>query len=119
MTARNLTLTIGGRAHVIAVPPEDEAHITALAQMIDEKVRAQGPGQGQTEARMLLIAALMLADELDGLRKGKTAAAPPPPPPPPPPPEPAIPAAALARIADLADRVEKLATRLEIGGDRP
>ena len=54
MTARNLTLTIGGRAHVIAVPPEDEAHITALAQMIDEKVRAQGPGQGQTEARIEL-----------------------------------------------------------------
>lgn len=118
MTARNLTLNIGGRAHVIAVPPEDEAHISALAQMIDEKVRAQGPGQGQTEARMLLIAALMLADELDGLRKGKAAATPPPPPPPPAP-EPAIPAAALARIADLADRVEKLAARLEIGGDRP
>lgn len=115
MTARNLTLNIGGRAHVIAVPPEDEAHISALAQMIDEKVRAQGPGQGQTEARMLLIAALMLADELDGLRKGKAAAAPPPPPAP----EPAIPAATLARIADLADRVEKLAARLEIGGDRP
>ena len=66
---------------------------------------------------LAMIAALMLADELDGLRKGKAAAAPPPPPPPAP--EPAIPAAALARIAELADRVEKLAARLEIGGDRP
>lgn len=111
--ARNVTLVVGGRNHVIAVPPEDEAHIQRLARMIDEKVRAQGLGQGQTEARMLLIAALMLADELDAARRAKAPAAPPPAP------EPAIPAAALARIAELADRVEKLSARLEIGIEHP
>ncbi|WP_353230147.1 cell division protein ZapA [Novosphingobium sp.] len=109
----NVTLNIGGRSHVLAVAPAEIPHITMLAAMIDERMRNLGPGQGQTEARMLLIAALMLADELHGLQT-----APPPPPPTMPPSTPtpqnnAIAPELLARVAALADRVEKLAAHLE------
>jgi cell division protein ZapA len=112
---RNLTLTIGGRNHVISIAPGEEDHLRMLAQMIDERVRKFGLAQGQTEARMLLIAALVLADELHGLQNGGPPA--PPPPPPPSPPPPAIAPALVAQIAQLADRVEKLAARLEQSGE--
>lgn len=104
---RNIALTIGGRSQVIAVPPEEEAHVRKLAAMVDERVRRLGLTSGQSETRMLLIAALTLADEL------LSAEAKPAPPPPPPP------ADLLARIADLAERVEKLAGRLEQSATNP
>lgn len=141
MTAqnRNITLTIGGRSHIIAIAPEEADHVTMLAQMIDDRVRMLGVGQGQTEARMLVIAALMLADELHTLQKGPPApapqaAAPELAVPAPAAPEPAVPAPAapessgnegeitpdlLTRVAALADRVEKLAARLEHSADHP
>lgn len=122
-TNRNVALTIGGRNHVISVGTDEEPHLRVLAGMIDERVKKLGFGQGQTEARMLLVAALMLADELHALQN-----APAPEPAPAPTPEPArepAPAAAeiapevLARVAALADRVEKLAARLEHSGEQP
>ena len=58
---RNLTLTIGGRNHVISIAPGEEDHLVMLAQMIDERVRKLGLAQSQTEARMLLIAGLILS----------------------------------------------------------
>ena len=136
MTApnRNITLTIGGRSHVIAIAPEEADHVTMLAQMIDDRVRMLGVGQGQTEARMLVIAALMLADELHTLQKGPPApapqaAAPEPAAPEPAAPEPAAPESSgnrdeitpdlLTRVAELTDRVEKLAARLEHSADHP
>lgn len=123
-TNRNVALTIGGRNHVISVGTDEEPHLRLLASMIDERVRKLGLGQGQTEARMLLVAALMLADELHTLQN---APAPEPAPPrPAPEPTPAPPPAVaeiapevLARVAALADRVEKLAARLEHSGEQP
>jgi cell division protein ZapA len=126
MTApnRNITLSIGGRSHVIAIAPEEADHVAMLAQMIDDRVRTLGVGHGQTEARMLVIAALMLADELHTLKNGAPVAekvtpepqAPEPQAPEPQAPEPAI---LLQRVASLADRVEKLAARLEHLPDHP
>ncbi len=116
---RNLTLSIGGRNHVISIAPGEEAHLLHLAAMIDERVRRLGLAHGQTEARMLLVAGLVLADELDALKNPPAAPPPPEPEAPPPPPPPAPPAPApidpeiVARVAQLADRVEKLAARLE------
>ncbi len=109
---RNVTLSIGGRSHVMSVAPGEEAHVRMLARMIDDRVRKLGFVHGQTEARMLLVAALVLADELHTLQQA----------PPPPPPEPADPAPdhqLLAHITALADRVEKLAARLEHSGEAP
>ena len=112
---RNLTLSIGGRNHVVSAAPGDEAHLLALAAMIDTRIRKLGMAHGQTEARMLLIAALTLADEVHALQNQRPAP-PPPPPPPAPAPEPIAPAI-VARVADLAARVEKLAARLEQSGE--
>jgi len=108
---RNLTLSIGGRKHVISIAPGEEDHLLTLAGMVDARIGQLGL-LGQTEARMLLIAALTLADELLAVQTAPTAE---------PAPEPEAPPLApaqidpelVARVAQLADRVEKLAARLE------
>ena len=122
---RNLTLSIGGRNHVISIAPGEEAHLLTLAGMIDDRIRTLGLGQGQTEARMLLIAALTLADELLALHNPPAAAPEPEPEPkpepepepaPPPPPAASIDPELVARVKQLADRVEALAARMAQSG---
>ena len=83
----NVNLTIGGRPYTVSAPDGEESHIEMLGRMVGERVAQGGGGPAQSETRMLLFAALMLADE---------------------------PAAdVLARIESLAARVEKLAAHLE------
>lgn len=104
----NVTLTIGGRPYTVSAPDGEESHIEMLGRMVAERVANGGGGPGQSETRMLLFAALMLADELHELHRQM------------PPPEEAAPvslappaAEVLARIETLAARVEKLAAHLE------
>lgn len=101
----NVTLAIGGRTLTVSVAAGEEGHVEMLGRMIDERVRRLGQIGTQSETRMLLFGALMLADELHELH-----ARPAPVPPPPPPAE--IPPELVARIAALATRVENLATKL-------
>ncbi|WP_230281350.1 MULTISPECIES: cell division protein ZapA [unclassified Croceicoccus] len=68
MADSNLMLEIAGRRFAVSCRKGEEAHITALGRMIDGKARAAGAVE-MSEPRMLLFAALMLADELDALRK--------------------------------------------------
>ncbi len=98
----NITLNIGGRSHVIATTPDETPHLRKLAAMVDDRLRALGIANNQTETRMLLIGALVLADELHALQSNGPVAEPAP-----------IDAATLMRVTALADRVEKLALRLE------
>jgi cell division protein ZapA len=108
----NVTLIIGGRPFTVSAPNGEESHIEMLGRMVAERVASGGGGAGQSEPRMLLFAALMLADELHELHRKM-----------PPPQEeapaeeraqPAHPAAeVIARIETLAARVEKLAAHLE------
>jgi cell division protein ZapA len=66
----NVSLEIAGRKFTVACAPGEEAHIEKLGRMIDEKV-ADMPGlASQGEARCLLYAALLLADELHEARSG-------------------------------------------------
>jgi cell division protein ZapA len=102
----NVTLTIGGREFMLACADGEEAHVTRLAQMIDEKL-AQAGVVGQTEPRMLLFASLMLADELHELRQRPAATAPAPAP------EPEIPEVLVEELVRIADHVENLADLLE------
>ena len=106
----NVTLHIGGRAFTVACAAGEEAHITGLGRMIDAKLHAMGGAVGQTETRVLLFAALLLADELHETRHGAGAPIPPPPPPPPPPQEDRVLAEGLESIAG---RLEKCAAHLE------
>lgn len=113
----NLQLTIGGRGYTVSAEVDEQPHIEMLARMIDERVRRAGLASGQSEARMLLVAALMLADELHEEHRKE--------PPPPPvihaapelavaePVMPAVRAEMVARIEALAERVEKLGRHLE------
>jgi cell division protein ZapA len=59
----NVNLAIGGRTFTVACASGEEAHVAELGRMIDAKVVASG-AIAQNETRMLLFAALMLADEV-------------------------------------------------------
>lgn len=93
----NVTLHIGGRAFTVACGTGEEAHITSLGKMIEAKVHAMGGAAGQNETRMMLFAALMLADELEETRSG------------------GVPHAAPEPVEDpeLAQKLESIAIKLE------
>ncbi|MES2303833.1 MAG: cell division protein ZapA [Pseudomonadota bacterium] len=112
----NVNLPIGGRNFAVSCAEGEEAHIEMLGRMVEERTRKMSGAQSET--RMLLFAALMLADELhDAHRKA------PPPASPPVPAEPVAPVAlppeidesTIARVHALAERIENLAVALEQG----
>ena len=94
-------LNVGGRAYDLACRDGEEPRLEMLAQMLDSKARdAEQVVGSANEGRQLLLAGLLLADELSDLRAGA--------------PDPGK--AALARTLDqLAARIESLAERLEHG----
>lgn len=98
-------IQIGGRQYELACRDGEENHLRSIAQMLDRKAAdvSQSMG-GLNEARHLLLAALLLADELNDVRAAtadsRLAAAAPDP--------------ALANAVErLAERMESLAERLE------
>ena len=101
----NVSLEIGGRQYSVASADGEEEHVALLGRRIDEKLRAMGGAAGQSESRMLLFAALLLADEIHEMAVRGGA------------PAPADDGPALARVADGIDaaarRIEKLAADLE------
>jgi cell division protein ZapA len=106
-----VVVEIGGRSYPLSCREGDEAHLTGLAADIAAKAdgltRSLGP---MSEARLLLMAALMVADELHDVRNGKGAASPEPAPVPAP-----VAVAdpqAAARLEALVDRAERLVSRL-------
>ncbi len=62
----NVTLRIGGRAYTVACAEGEEDHVLGLGGLIADKVEKMGAGH--SEARQLLFAALLLADELHEAR---------------------------------------------------
>ncbi|WP_395394498.1 cell division protein ZapA [Novosphingobium sp. BL-8A] len=117
----NVNLTIGGRSFTLACADGQEPHVEYLGRLIDEKVAAAG-AVGQTETRMLLFAAIMLADEVHNLREAAAAPAvsapppapePAPAPAPPPASAPEFPPEMAARLSAIAERIENLADLLE------
>lgn len=93
-----VTLSIGGRSHVVGCRDGEEDRVRALGAMIDER---WGPAQraagGLNTERAMLFVALMLADDLDEALSRPPEGA-------------AVSETALARIAD---RLESLAATLE------
>ena len=104
----NVTLSIGGRSFTVACAQGEEAHVLGLGNSIDGKLAAMDGMSGQTESRMLLFAALLLADELHDAAANPSSE-----------PRPALETAADAlpqfaeRLGALAAKVENLANRLE------
>ncbi|MET1755977.1 cell division protein ZapA [Novosphingobium sp. RD2P27] len=103
----NVDLVIGGRRYTIACADGEEGHIAELGGMIDTMV-STGSLRAQSEQRMLLYAALMLADELHEARDALKRAAPAS--------DPAEAAKIEQRVDQITIRLEALAQHLE---DRP
>lgn len=98
-------LSVGGRVYELACREGEEAHYEALAARLDEKAEAvKRAVGGVSEARLLLLTALLLADDIH--QAGPNAA-------PAPPPEPAIDPQMVSLLHAFADRLESLGTKLE------
>jgi cell division protein ZapA len=78
-----VTIKINGYAYSIGCKDGEEPHLFAMAEQIEERVnRAKELGSQSGESRLLVMAALFMADELHDLhldvkaaQKGKTHAA--------------------------------------------
>jgi cell division protein ZapA len=92
----NVTLSIGGRTFTVSCADGEEAHVTELGSLIDKKVETLGQTAGQNEVRMLLYAALVLADELKEARITLASQA-----------------VATSATPDLAVRLERIAINIE------
>jgi len=111
------SIDIAGRSYDLMVRDGQERHFTRLAAIIDEKARAVGGAMsGANESRQLLMAALLLADELSERRAG-AASVPQAAPAPAPSPAYRIDTDVLAEeIEALAARIEQAAETLEKSG---
>ena len=97
---------IAGRAYKVACRDGEEDSLRKAASLVDAKSREALAGLGTlSEARQLLFASLLLADDLVDDGKG----------PPPPPP---IDTAVAERAERIADRLESLASTLEAEAGR-
>lgn len=92
-----VTLTIGGRPHLVVCRDGEEARVRMLGDMLDTRWTAAARVAGASPERAMLFVALMLADDLDESQRR-------------PPDGAAVSEDALARIAG---RLESLAAALE------
>ena len=95
-------VTVGDRKYTIACGDGQEERIEFLAGLVDDKLTAMGGNLTSNEAKNLLFASLMLADEVDEARSK-----------PAPSPEPAAPAQPQIDDSAIAARLERLATAFE------
>jgi cell division protein ZapA len=106
----SVEVEIGARKYSVACRDGEEEHLRSVAALVDKKARDAEAALGNMgEARNLLFASLLLADELKEARAGIVPAEEPTADPVP---DPAV-AEALER---LAERMEMLADRLEQAG---
>jgi cell division protein ZapA len=72
-----VSLQINGYGYILGCADGEEAHLRALAADLDRRIDEIKASTGPTgEARMLLMAALVLSDELHDLRGQRDGAAP-------------------------------------------
>jgi len=99
-----VTVRVGGFSHPVSCEDGQEAHLVALASEVDRRIasiRAMGGGQFP-EARVMLLAALLLADEVHDLRREAAASGAPP----------ADPRLA-ERLTRIAEKIEGIADSIE------
>ena len=102
-----IDIIIAGRPYRVACRDGEEETLRSAARLVDAKSREALSGLGTlSEARQLLFAGLLLADQLIDKQPGAAAAAASPPEP-----DPEI----AARAERLAERLETLADSLESG----
>ncbi len=70
-----VTLRINGYAYTLGCQDGEEAHLQAMAAEVDRRIEGVKASAGPSgEARMLVIAALLMADDLYELRQKLAAA---------------------------------------------
>ena len=89
-------LKVGGRVYTVAVADGQEDALRTLAGKVDAKIAGMGQKVSINEAKNLLFAAILLADELEEANKAKASSA--------------VPA---FDTDGLADRLERMAQSLE------
>lgn len=97
-----VTVRIGGYSHPVSCEDGQEAHLVTLASEVDKRVnsiRAMGGQFG--ESRLLLLASLLLADEVHDLKVAVAQA------------KAGQPVAATADDPKLAERIARIAERIE------
>lgn len=73
----HVTIRINGYAYTVGCEDGQEAHLTKMAEEIEQRVaHVRGIGGQSGEARLLMLAALLLADELYDLKNKGQAATP-------------------------------------------
>jgi cell division protein ZapA len=104
-----VTVRVGGYTHPVSCEDGQEGHLVALAAEVDKRVGSIKAMGGQFgESRLLLLASLLLADEVHDLKaavaqaKSAPAAAPPGD-------DPRL----AERLARIADRIEAIAANLD------
>jgi cell division protein ZapA len=98
---REVTVTINGRPYKVACSAEEEERLRGLAGALDRKVSDLAKSFGQVgEGQLLVVAGLLLADELDELKQKNGRSGP-------------DEDRAAEIIEGIAGRVEKLAEQLE------
>lgn len=64
-----VTVRVGGYSHPVSCEDGQEAHLVSLASEVDKRVNSIKAMGGQfVESRLLLLAALLLADEVHDLK---------------------------------------------------
>ena len=100
-----VTIEVGGRRYDVACRDGEEAQLRRVAMLVDQKAEQARTAVGNAnESRLLLLAALLLADELNDLRQGTRVPLPP-----------DTDSALADAVEELAARVETLAEHLESG----
>lgn len=65
-----LTIQVHGRSYVVGCEDGQEGHLKELASLVSEKVAELAPDAGQLgETRLMLLGALVLADDLTQARR--------------------------------------------------
>ena len=92
-----VNVLINGRAYSVACDPGQESHVQELGRKLDKKVSELVASVGQAgDARLLVMAGLLLSDELEDARRGGAGGSP-----------------GVAGEEALAETLEKAAARLE------
>lgn len=97
-----VTVRVGGYSHPVSCEDGQEAHLVALASEVDKRVNSIKAMGGQFgESRLLLLASLLLADEVHDLKVAVAQA------------KGGAPVAPGADDPRLAERIARIAERIE------
>jgi cell division protein ZapA len=97
-----VTVRVGGYSHPVSCEDGQEAHLVALASEVDKRVNSIKAMGGQFgESRLLLLASLLLADEVHDLKVAVAQA------------RAGQPITGAVDDPKLADRIARIADRIE------